>query len=517
MTLRPIRRALLSVHDKTGLVELARALAAHGVELISTGGTAQALRAAGRAVTEVSEITGAPEILDGRVKTLHPAVHGGILARRDDAHDIAHPRAAPDPRRSTSWSSTSTRSRTPWPAALTPPGCIEQIDIGGPAMIRAAAKNHDSVAVLIDPADYPALARPWIRKGAPTSPCAAASPPRPSPAPPPTTPPSPPGSRARPATASPTASRFAGTLRQRLRYGENPHQAAAFYTSGAAPGPRHRHPRSRARSSPTTTSPTPTAALALVAELADPAVAIIKHANPCGVGTGQTAIEAYARALACDPISAFGGIVACNRPLDAKAAEAITALFTEVVIAPAADEAAQAVFAKKPNLRLLLLHHMPDPCTPALELRTIAGGFLAQERDTATLDERDLRCVTTREPTAGRAARPALRLDGRQARPVQRHRARPRRRHRRHRRRPDEPRRRRRPRRPQGQANAGPGRAVLASDAFFPFPDGLEAASAAGVTAAIQPGGSVRDEEVIAAANAAGIAMLFTGQRHFRH
>ncbi len=515
MTLRPIRRALLSVHDKTGLVDLARALAAHNVELVSTGGTAQALRAAGRAVTEVSEITGAPEMLGGRVKTLHPTIHGGILARRDNAHDIAtleqHLIPAIDLVVVNLYPFEDTLARGADPAR-----CIEEIDIGGVALIRAAAKNHEAVAVLTEPADYPALARHLDQEGGTDEPLRrrlAAK------------------AFARTAAydaaiaawlASETGDRFPdrltlpGTLRQRLRYGENPHQAAAFYTSGPPRG-LAAATLAQGRELSYNNLADANSALALVAELADPAVAIIKHANPCGVGTGQTAIEAHARALACDPTSAYGGIVACNRPLDAEAAEAITALFTEVVIAPAADEAAQAVFARKPNLRLLLLDHMPDPCTPALELRTIAGGFLAQERDTATLDERDLRCVTTREPTpaelrdllfawtvakhvrsnaivlardgatvgigAGQMSRvDAVDLAVRKA-----------------------------------QANAGPARAVLASDAFFPFPDGLEAASAAGITAAIQPGGSLRDEQVIATANAAGIAMLFTGQRHFRH
>lgn len=513
MTLRPIRRALLSVHDKAGLADLATALAAHKVELVSTGGTARALREAGLAVTEVGEVTGAPEMLGGRVKTLHPAIHGGILARRDHPDDIAtleqHLIPAID---------LVVVNLYPFEAALArgaaPEQCVEEIDIGGVALIRAAAKNHAAVAVLTDPADYPALAEhlgagtdePFRRRLAAKA-------------------------FARTAAydaaiaawlAGETGERFpdrltlAGTLRQRLRYGENPHQAAAFY---ATQPPRGVAAATllQGRELSFNNLADADAALALVAELAEPAIAIIKHANPCGVAVGATAAEAHARALACDPVSAYGGIVACNRPLDGAAAEAITGLFTELVIAPGADEAARAVLAQRPNLRLLVLDRMPDPLTPALDLRTIAGGFLVQERDTTTLDERDLRCVTTREPSAaelrdllfawtvvkhvrsnaivlardgatvgigaGQMSRvDAVELAVRKAR-----------------------------------AHAGPDRSVLASDAFFPFPDGLEAGIAAGITAAIQPGGSLRDGQVIETADAAGIAMLLTGQRHFRH
>jgi phosphoribosylaminoimidazolecarboxamide formyltransferase/IMP cyclohydrolase len=515
MTLRPIRRALLSVHDKTGLAELATALHAHKVELVSTGGTARTLRDAGLPVTEVSEVTGAPEMLGGRVKTLHPAIHGGILARRDDPADLATLEQHLIPT-----IDLVVVNLYPFEATLARGAgleeCIEEIDIGGVALIRAAAKNHTAVAVLTEPADYSTLIQRLDQEGGSDEPLRrrlAAK------------------AFARTATydaaiaawlTGETGDRFPdrltlpGTLRQRLRYGENPHQAAAFYTSGPPQG-LGAATLVQGRELSYNNLADADAALALVAEFTDPAIAIIKHANPCGVGTGTNAAEAHACALACDPTSAYGGIVACNRPLDAAAAEAITALFTEVVIAPDADEAARAAFARKSNLRLLVLDPMLDPGAGGLELRTVRGGFLAQERDTAILDERDLRCVTAREPSkaelrdllfawtvvkhvrsnaivlardgatvgigAGQMSRvDAVELAVRKAR-----------------------------------ANAGPARSVLASDAFFPFPDGLEAAIAAGITAAIQPGGSLRDEQVIAAADAAGIAMLFTGQRHFRH
>src|SRR4051794_21309826 len=515
MTLRPIRHALLSAHDKAGLVELARSLVAHGAELVSTGGTARTLREAGLPVIEVSEVTGAPEMLDGRVKTLHPAIHGGILARRDD------------PRHMTTLDEMLIPpidlvvvNLYPFEAAVARGAdvadCVEQIDVGGPAMVRAAAKNHAAVAVLTDPADYAGLierlaaggtdepyrrqlaARAFARTAAYDAAIAA-------------------WLSAQAGERFPDRLVAIGRLKQRLRYGENPHQHAAFYaTDPSVPGLATAAVVQGKELSYNNLADAD-AALALAAELDRPGVAIIKHANPCGAAVGRDLAEAYAQALVCDPTSAFGGIVACNRPIDGDAARAITQLFTEVVVAPGADEAARAAFAAKPNLRLLLLDDMPDPRRPGRELRTVAGGLLAQDRDAPALDPSELRTVTRRPPseaeladllfawtvvrhvrsnaivlardgaTVGIGAGQMSRVDSVEL-AVR-----------------------------KAAANTGSRPSVLASDAFFPFPDGLEAAAAAGVTAVIQPGGSVRDEAVIDAADRAGMAMAFTGRRHFRH
>jgi phosphoribosylaminoimidazolecarboxamide formyltransferase/IMP cyclohydrolase len=516
MTLRPVRRALLSVHDKTGLVDLGRALAARGVELLSTGGTARALREAEVAVNEVSEATGAPEILDGRVKTLHPAIHGGILARRDDGGHLAtlaeHGLGAID---------LVAVNLYPFEATLASgasfAACVEQIDVGGPAMIRAAAKNHDGVAVLVDPADYGPLlaelaagggteeafrrrlaAKAFARTAAYDAAIAAW-------------------------LARETGEEFpermvlAGTRRQHLRYGENPHQRAALYLTGTEPNGIGAATQLQGKELSFNNLADADAALALVAEFAEPAVAIVKHANPCGVAVGESLADAYAKALACDPVSAFGGIVACNRPLDGTAAGEIARLFTEVVVAPGVEEAARDAFAAKPNLRLLTLEALPDPVAAGHDLRWLMGGFLAQDRDMARLQPSQLHVITRRHPDEaelvdllfawkvvkhvksnaivlarggatvgigmGQTSRvDAVRLAARRA-----------------------------------AAHAGARPCVVASDAFFPFPDGLLAAVEAGATAAIQPGGSVRDQEVIEAADRAGIAMVFTGIRHFRH
>ena len=516
---RPIRRALLSVHDKAGLTELAAGLARHGVELVSTGGTAARLRDAGLKVIDVATVTGSAEILDGRVKTLHPAIHGGILARRDLPRHTAtlgeHGIATIDLVVVNLYPFAATLARGASAAE-----CIEEIDIGGPALIRAAAKNHADVTVMVDPADYPRLLEAmaaggteldWRRHLARKA-------------------------FARTAAYDAAIAAWLGhetgvnlperltvgaTLRQALRYGENPHQQAAFYVGdGPALGlAAARQVQGKPLSYNNLADAD--AALALAAELAEPAVVIVKHSNPCGVATGPGLAAAHQLALATDPLSAFGGIVACNRPLDEAAAAAITSIFTEVVLAPAADEAARTVFAQKPNLRLLLLDAMPDPQAAMLELRSIAGGLLVQDRDAGAPTPLELRLVTGRAPTEAELAdlrfawtvvkhvksnaivlaREGATLGigmGQTSRVDAVELA---------------------ARRAAAHADNAAGRraCVVASDAFFPFPDGLEAAAAAGATAAIQPGGSVKDEAVIAAADKAGIAMLFTGVRHFRH
>ncbi len=526
--LLPIRRALLSVSDKTGLLPLAHALAAHNVELISTGGTARALRKGGLQATDVAHITSFPEMLDGRVKTLHPAVHGGLLARRDnDEHmeAIAARGIAPiDLLVVNLYPFADTLAK-----GATRDELIEQIDIGGPAMIRSGAKNHDGVAVLSDPADYDALTAELAAHGGHTSlhlrrRLAA---------------------RAFAATAAYDATiatwfatvdqgetlpdTFTLALRRcppDLRYGENPHQHAALYVPAgphAAGVGQARQVQGKALSYNNLADAD--AALDLASEFVgqQPTIVIVKHANPCGVATAPTLAQAHARALACDPVSAFGGIVAATHPLDEAAARAIADIFTEVVIAPDADEAALAVFAAKKNLRLLLTGAFPDARRASLALKSIAGGLLVQTRDAAPPPE--LTIVTHRAPTQ------AERADMLFAWTVARH----------------------------VKSNAivyakdgrtagiGAGQmnrrdsariaaakaaeaatiagwpqpltigSAVASDAFFPFADGLITAAEAGATAVIQPGGSIRDAEVIAAADAAGLAMAFTGVRHFRH
>ena len=524
----PVRRALLSVSDKTGLTRLGRALADRGVELVSTGGSATALRDAGLAVRDVSELTGVPEMMDGRVKTLHPVVHGGLLALRDDAGHAAAMAAhgiAP----------IDLLVVNLYPFERTVAGgadfatCVENIDIGGPAMIRAAAKNHAHVTVVVDVADYDALLEEMDQTGGATGPdlrrrLAQTA-------------------LARTAAydaavstwmaeaggeATPRRRAFAGTLAQELRYGENPHQRAAFYTDGSArPGVATAVQHQGKALSYNNINDTD-AAFELVSEYAPadgPACAIIKHANPCGVARGATLRQAYTRAFDCDRTSAFGGIVALNRPLDGETAEEIAQIFTEVVIAPGADDAAKEVFAAKRNLRLLTTGGLGDPAAAAPAIRQVTGGYLVQDKDTGTLCADDLRVVTRRAPTeremadmlfawkvakhvksnaivyvndgatvgvgAGQMSRvDSCRIAARKARDMAAelgHDA------------------------PLTQGSA------VASDAFFPFPDGLMAAAEAGATAVIQPGGSMRDDEVTAAADAAGLAMVLTGMRHFRH
>lgn len=524
-----IGRALLSVSDKSGLVELGQALAGRGVELVSTGGTAKALRDAGLAVKDVSELTGFPEMMDGRVKTLHPKVHGGLLAVRDNPEHAAamaeHGIGAIDLVVVNLYPFEATVARGAERDEI-----IENIDIGGPSMVRSAAKNHGFVTILTDPADYAGLlAELDATDGATTLAFRQAM-----------------AAKAFSATAAYDAAisnwfafadqgetfpeRLAlGFKRQdELRYGENPHQSAAIYVPQrpGAPGiPQAQQLQGKELSYNNYNDAD--AALELISEFrgGDPAVAIIKHANPCGVAQAGSLLEAYNAAFDCDRVSAFGGIVATNRPLDAATAEAITQIFTEVVIAPGADDAARAIFAAKKNLRLLLIDELPDPARTGLALKTIAGGLLVQSRDSGTIGLGDLKVVTKRAPseqelkdclfawtvakhvksnaivyakdgvTAGIGAGQMNRRDSSRIAAI-------------------------RARESAEEAGWPQSRTVgsaVASDAFFPFPDGLLAAAEAGATAVIQPGGAMGDDKVIAAADEAGLAMVFTGMRHFRH
>ena len=524
----PIRRALISVSDKTGLVGLARALVARGSELVSTGGTASALRDAGLPVRDVASLTEFPEMLDGRVKTLHPMVHAGLLAVRTDPEHRAALEAYGIPE-----IDLLVVNLYPFEATVAAgagyDACVENIDIGGPAMLRAAAKNHAFVAVVTDVADYPRLLAELEATGGATR------------------------LAFRQAQASATYARtaaydaavaswfagalgetaprrrvFAGTLAQALRYGENPHQAAAFYRDGTGrPGVATARQLQGKALSYNNINDTD-AAFELVAEFPPeegPAVVIVKHANPCGVATGASLEAAYRAAYDCDRTSTFGGIVALNGTLDAATAGAIAEIFTEVVIAPAVTGDAARLFAAKKNLRLLTTGGLPDPAAPSLAWRQVAGGLLVQDRDAGRLDRSALRIVTRRAPTeaelsdlvfawtvakhvksnaivyarggatvgigAGQMSRvDASRIAARKAEDMAE---------------------------ALGLPEPATARSVVASDAFFPFPDGLLAAADAGATAVIQPGGSVRDDEVIAAADEAGLAMVFTGIRHFRH
>ena len=517
-----ILRALISVSDKTGLVDLALALAARGVEIVSTGGTAAALEKAGVPVTDVATLTGFPEMMDGRLKTLHPRVHGGLLGiRADPAHQAAMIANNIKP------IDLLIVNLYPFEEALKRGAAfnhmIENIDIGGPAMIRGAAKNHDDVAVIVDVADYAELLAELAENDGATRL----------------------GFRrklaqkayARTAAydaaisnwlareigeTAPAWRAFGGKLASTMRYGENPHQRAAFYVGpDSRPGVATARQLQGKELSYNNINDTD-AAYELVAEFdpaASAAVAIIKHANPCGVAVGATLREAYEKALACDPVSAFGGIVAVNRTLDAAAAKRIVEIFTEVIIAPDADADALQIVATKKNLRLLLAGALPDPKAPTLTVRTVAGGLLVQDRDNGGIERGALKVVTRRAPTAaelsdlefawrvckhvksnaivyvkegatvGVGAGQMSRVDSARIAASKSNES-------------------------KGAGTAG---SVVASDAFFPFADGLLAAVEAGATAVIQPGGSMRDSEVIAAADAAGVAMVFTGMRHFRH
>jgi phosphoribosylaminoimidazolecarboxamide formyltransferase/IMP cyclohydrolase len=519
-----IRRALISVSDKEGLVPFGRALTARGVALVSTGGSARVLAEAGLPVAEVAEVTGFPEMLDGRVKTLHPAIHGGLLARRDrDDHGsalAAHGIAEID---------LLVCNLYPFAATVASGAgreeCIENIDIGGPALIRGAAKNHEFVTVVTDPADYDAVLgeitaaggvglvwrRQLARKAYALTAAYDAAVSQ--------------WFAEQEGVAFPETLVGAARLAEETRYGENPHQRAALYRTGdKRPGVATAR-QVQGKELSYNNYADADAAYELVAEFAEPAVAIIKHANPCGAAVGASLREAWDKALACDPVSAFGGIVALNRPLDAATAEAIAEIFVEVVIAPDADPAACEVLGRKSALRLLVAGGLPDVKAESWTTHELAGGLLLQERDRVTATRGDLKLVTKRAPSeaeiadllfadtvakhvksnaivfarsgatvgigAGQMSRvDSVRIAAQKA--------------------------------AETAANAGVPEpatrgSVVASDAFYPFADGLEAAIAAGATAAIQPGGSRRDAEVIAAADAAGIAMVVTGIRHFRH
>ncbi|WAX96344.1 bifunctional phosphoribosylaminoimidazolecarboxamide formyltransferase/IMP cyclohydrolase [Aminobacter sp. NyZ550] len=524
----PIRRALLSVSDKTGLIEFAKCLTNVGVELVSTGGTAKSISAEGIAVRDVSELTKFPEIMDGRVKTLHPSVHGALLGVRDDPEHVAamaeHGIEPIDLVVVNLYPFEEVRDSGAHYASI-----VENIDIGGPAMVRASAKNHAYVAIVTDPADYKdvldsivanngcltyefrkklaakAFARTAAYDAAISGWFAEAL-----------------------EIETPDWRAFGGKLQSVMRYGENPHQSAGFYLTGdKRPGVATATQLQGKQLSYNNINDTD-AAFELAGEF-DPvrtaAVAIIKHANPCGVAEGATLTEAYARALACDPVSAFGGIVALNRILDAEAAEEIVKIFTEVIIAPEATPEAQAIVAAKKNLRLLVTGGLPDPDRAGLSVKSVAGGLLVQSRDNAVVDTLDLNVVTRRQPTqreiedlkfafrvakhvksnaivyakdlatvgigAGQMSRvDSSRIAARKALDAAE---------------------------AAGLADPLTKGSVVASDAFFPFADGLLSAVEAGATAVIQPGGSMRDDDVIAAADAHGIAMIFTGVRHFKH
>ena len=524
---RPVTRALISVSDKAGLIPFATALAKTGVQLVSTGGTRKALAEAGLEVLDVADLTGFPEMMDGRVKTLHPKVHGGILAIRADAgHQASMAEHAIAP------IDLVVVNLYPFEATVARGAdfdeTIENIDIGGPALIRGAAKNHNDVAVVVDVADYEAVIKEIELHGGTTL-----------------------ALRRRLAqtayartaaydaaisnwfagqvdVSAPTYRAFGGKLLEELRYGENPHQKAAFYATGEQrPGVATARQVQGKQLSFNNINDTD-AAFECVGEFhpaRSAAVVIVKHANPCGVAEGASLEEAYRKALACDPVSAFGGIIAVNRTLDANAARLMTEIFTEVIVAPDATEEAIAIVGAKKNLRLLVTGGLPDPRAEGLNVRTVAGGLLVQSRDNVSADDLELKVVTRRAPTeqelldlrfafrvakhvksntiiyakdlatvgigAGQMSRvDSARIAARKA---------------------------------QDAAEAAglsvplTKGSVVASDAFFPFADGLLAAVEAGATAVIQPGGSMRDAEVIAAADAAGLAMVFTGVRHFKH
>jgi phosphoribosylaminoimidazolecarboxamide formyltransferase / IMP cyclohydrolase len=511
-----ITRALLSVSDKTGLLDLAKALTALNIELVSTGGTSAALKAAHIPVKDVTALTGFPEIMDGRVKTLHPKVHGGLLnVRGNETHakakaengiediDLLVVNLYP-------FEQTVARNAS---FAET----IENIDVGGPAMIRAAAKNHESVTVVVDPADYARVLAELSETGATslaTRTLLAAK------------------AFARTAAydsaianwfntqngiATPDYFTIGGKVLQTLRYGENPHQIAALYKTTDKRTGIADATQIQGKDLSYNNINDADAALEALREFSEPACVIVKHANPCGVAIGHSCFEAYGKALACDTTSAFGGIIAVNRTLDGATATEISKLFTEVIIAPDASEEALSIISAKKNLRLLLLPKLHEKQPASLIVKSIAGGLLVQSSDVLGTDGLNLRCVSKRQPseqelhdlrfafhvakhvksnaivfakngaTMGIGAGQMSRIDS--TRIAVR----------------------------KSQDAAGVAGSVLASDAFFPFADGIEAAAAAGATAIIQPGGSLKDDEVIKAADAAGLAMVMTGVRHFKH
>jgi phosphoribosylaminoimidazolecarboxamide formyltransferase/IMP cyclohydrolase len=521
----PVTRALISVSDKTGLIELGQALAARGIEILSTGGTAKALRAAGVAVVEVADHTGFPEMMDGRVKTLHPKIHGGLLALRDDARHVASMRDHDIPPIDLLISSLYPFEQTVASGAGYA-DCVENIDIGGPAMIRAAAKNHAAVTVVVDAKDYQVVldalaanegatpltlrrhlaATAYARTAAYDSEIST-------------------WMAAEAGDITPRRVSFAGTNPQIMRYGENPHQSAAFYqTSSTRPGVGTATQLQGKALSYNNLNDTD-AAIELVAEFDGPAVAIIKHANPCGVAEASSVLEAYQRAFDCDRVSAFGGIIAVNRSLDGVTAAEIIKILTEVVVAPSVDPDARAILATKKNIRVLETGGMPDPAARGRLVKPVAGGLLVQDRDFGRITEAELTVVSKRAPSqaelrdlllacriakhvksnaivyvkdgasVGIGAGQMSRVDSAR---IAAHKAR--------------------------DAAGAMGLeqpltigSAVASDAFFPFADGLLTAIEAGACSVIQPGGSLRDPEVIAAADANEVAMVVTGMRHFRH
>lgn len=522
-----VRRALLSVSDKDGIVDFARHLSALGVEIVSTGGTRKEIESANVPVIDISELTGFPEMMDGRVKTLHPKVHGGLLAvRSDDAHKSAM--------RIHQIPNIDLVVVNLYPFEKTVAGeadfdtAIENIDIGGPAMIRSAAKNHESVTVLTDPADYAQVLSELNDDGEVSSTTRKLL-----------------AAKAYARTAAYDAAisnwfsnvldikdlthrSFSGQLNEVLRYGENPHQWAAFYDTGSKRLGVLSAEQVQGKSLSYNNLNDTDAAFELVSEFSEddgPAVAIIKHANPCGVGTGESLVEAYQRALKCDPVSAYGGIVAINGEIKQSLAEEIVKVFTEVIIAPSATAKALAVFEKKKNLRVLLTGGLADRGEDDLMVKSVGGGLLVQSRDNQNVDDCELNVVTKRAPTdqemidlklaakvakhvksnticyvkdgatVGIGAGQMSRIDSAVIA---------------HRKSKDAA-------KAAGEKGALTEGSVVASDAFFPFADGLMAAVKAGATAVIQPGGSIRDDDVIKAADDAGIAMVFTGMRHFRH
>jgi len=532
MPLRPVRRALLSVSDKTGLIDFAKQLSGRGIALISTGGTAKALREAGLPVEDVSSVTDFPEIMDGRVKTLHPKIHGGLLALRDKPDHAEAMRA-----HGIEGIDLLVCNLYPFEATVARGAdfdeTVENIDIGGPAMIRAASKNHGFVTVVVDPEDYAVvIAELGSYDGATTDALRLKL-----------------AQTAYARTAAydaavsnwlaeqlqktgekepPRRRALAGHLRQPLRYGENPHQKAAFYTTGEKRFGVSTAEQLQGKELSYNNINDTDAAYELVAEFdpkASAACAIIKHANPCGVALGANLTDAYKKALACDPVSAFGGILAFNRTLDGETAEEIAKLFTEVIIAPDADEDARRILSARRNLRLLIAGGLPDPGAEGLTFRTVAGGFLVQTRDAARIDRAGLKVVTKRQPgeheiadmlfaftvgkhvksntivyakdlqTAGIGAGQMSRVDSARIAALKAREA----------------------AQAAGWAEPLTKGSAAASDAFFPFADGLLAVAEAGATAVIQPGGSIRDDEVIKAADDAGLTMALTGIRHFRH
>ena len=522
-----VRTALISVSDKSGIAELARELSGLGIRILSTGGTFKALSAEGIAVTDVSDITGFPEIMDGRVKTLHPNVHGGLLAIRDDAEHVAamekHGISGIDLAIINLYPFEEVRARGENYAKS-----VENIDIGGPAMIRASAKNHAYVTIMTDPADYAELLGELKADGTVGYPFRQRM-----------------AQKAYARTAAydaaisnwladdlkisaPRHRALGGVLREEMRYGENPHQKAAFYVTGETRAGVANATLIQGKQLSYNNINDTDAAFELVAEFpttAGAACAIIKHANPCGVATGATLRDAYLKALTCDSTSAFGGIIALNSRLDGATAAEIVKLFTEVIIAPEVSDEAKAIIAAKPNLRLLVTGGLPDPRTAGLTMRTVSGGFLVQTRDNIMVEDLDLKVVTARAPTAqeledmkfafkvakhvksnavvyakdgqtaGIGAGQMSRVDSARIAAIKAEDA----------------------ARANGWVQPMTKGSAAASEAFLPFADSLLSMIAAGATALIQPGGSMRDQEVIDAANEHGVAMVFTGSRHFRH